>query len=574
MKEVINIPYIEYWITFIVLICILIIIKTYIICNLYKVERLLFFVRYSLSDFPIVIIFLLLTIINNHFLNWYNYVINTFLLISCVHFYIDLICISYFKCRAFLPEIFSFFSKKSFIQYYKKIIYLIFTFTLLLFVSRFISQKITIEKRFLIYLLIISSLAYIGSITYLKITKRKIEFLWNIYTLNNILRKSNWRYIWNYKKRHNKYEYIDYIKKEKGEWRNINIILVFAESLSAIDSKILWWYDNMPWFDKIQKEGIIFKNFISNWTNSLWWHVSLLEWVLPYKYNSYNWFKNLVPSLPKFLNKIWYNTIFISTCSLWFLWQRNRLKKIWFKHILGEENFIKEKKYCRNSAPDWILYLKVLNEIKKQKWKYFIWLQTISSHPDFRDYNSPYWRTKKDALKYSDDKLYEFYLSLKKINYFESWLLIIVWDHRKPTWMDNYEDKKLWKNWYTKAAATIVWKGITKWTINEKIIQHTDFFHSIKQLTWTNNVQLDKTYNNIFNKTVNRNRWITTNPSKYNWKDMFTISYSDKTFFTFNKITRKGIKDNNIYEYLTAHLKLQFEGENITWKIKESEINN
>jgi phosphoglycerol transferase MdoB-like AlkP superfamily enzyme len=44
----------------------------------------------------------------------------------------------------------------------------------------------------------------------------------------------------------------------------LNIILVFAESLSAIDSANAGGNDKMPKFDKIQKDGITFTNFIAD----------------------------------------------------------------------------------------------------------------------------------------------------------------------------------------------------------------------------------------------------------------------------------------------------------------------
>ena len=56
------------------------------------------------------------------------------------------------------------------------------------------------------------------------------------------------------------------IEKIRWEWKDLNIILVFAESLSAIDSANIWWNNKMPKFDQIQKDWITFTNFITNWT--------------------------------------------------------------------------------------------------------------------------------------------------------------------------------------------------------------------------------------------------------------------------------------------------------------------
>ena len=71
-------------------------------------------------------------------------------------------------------------------------------------------------------------------------------------------------------------KYDDYMFNVQWKWKDLNIILVFAESLSAIDSANLWWADEMPGFDKIQNEWIKFTNFITNWTTSDTAHISTL----------------------------------------------------------------------------------------------------------------------------------------------------------------------------------------------------------------------------------------------------------------------------------------------------------
>jgi hypothetical protein len=60
-------------------------------------------------------------------------------------------------------------------------------------------------------------------------------------------------------------KYEDYIEYKKWYGKDINLILVFAESISAIDSYHLWGKNNMPYLDKIQEAGITFTNFIANW---------------------------------------------------------------------------------------------------------------------------------------------------------------------------------------------------------------------------------------------------------------------------------------------------------------------
>jgi hypothetical protein len=120
------------------------------------------------------------------------------------------------------------------------------------------------------------------------------------------------------------------------------------------------------------------------------------------------------------------------------------------------------------------LYDRALQEIQAQTGKYFIWLQTISFH---KPYNTPYWKTEESALKYADDSLYQFYQWLSEIWFFDNWILIILWDHRKMNPPEDWESEIFWKNRYTRAVATVVWSWINAWEINWNIIQHTDFYN-------------------------------------------------------------------------------------------------
>ena len=125
------------------------------------------------------------------------------------------------------------------------------------------------------------------------------------------------------------------IDRIKWEWKDLNVILVFAESLSAIDSANMWWNNNMPKFDEIQKDWITFTNFVTNWTTSDTAHISTLLWVVPLinmkmGNTPYSWYKLKMQSLPEFFNNQWYTTTFISAASLNFLKQRDFLSWAYF----------------------------------------------------------------------------------------------------------------------------------------------------------------------------------------------------------------------------------------------------
>jgi hypothetical protein len=89
------------------------------------------------------------------------------------------------------------------------------------------------------------------------------------------------------------------------------VILVLAESFSTVDSKRAGGlYDNFPLFDKIQKDGITFTNFMANGCTSETAHIAILQGVEPrqlpvdriekeyYSYASYT------DALPVFFNKL------------------------------------------------------------------------------------------------------------------------------------------------------------------------------------------------------------------------------------------------------------------------------
>lgn len=376
--------------------------------------------------------------------------------------------------------------------------------------------------------------------------------MWNILTLNPIYRIANW---WYYQPEC-KTTYNDQLTLEKWDWKELNIILVFLESFSAIDSKNSWWEDNLPLFDKIQNDWITFTNFLSHGYESSSAHVSTLYWVIPWRKTGYKEFNYKMTPLPEFLNSEWYNTTFISTVDTQFLSQRKFLEKSWFKKIIGEEAFEDVEHYTFSSAPDEYLYKETLKEISKQEWKYFIGMQTISFH---QPYNTPYWETQELALKYSEEKLYDFYNELKKINFFNSWILILIWDHRMMNPIKPWELAKLWESWQARTVATVIWTGINSWVINNNITQHIDIYNSIKKLVWSWTIELDKYYNNIFSNDSNRNRSISVRWWSTAAKNRYDIYYKDWKFESLESDEINGTLSSDIYEYICTSLALHDE---------------
>lgn len=398
---------------------------------------------------------------------------------------------------------------------------------------------------------ILCAVFYIGILCY----NVDVDYVDNVITLNlNQLIKNSQNNV----VEDSSVTYNDYIFNVQWEWKDLNVILVFAESLSAIDSLNMWWNDEMPYFDKIQNEWIVYTNFITNWTTSDTAHISTLYWVIPLinmwaNDTPYSWYKLLMEPLPEYLNMQWYHTTFVSAASLDFLDQRAFLSWAWFQTIIWEEAFSGSKMYAFESAPDGDLYDRVLQEIQVQTGKYFIWLQTISFH---RPYNTPNGKTESLALQYSDEELYKFYQELQKIWFFDNWILVVIWDHRKMNPAEEWESDLLWKNWYTKSVATVVWSWIQSWTINSNIIQHTDFYNSLKVLLWHWIVKIDKTYNDIFSDKAQRN-WGITNAEFYEI-NRYTVSSTDEEPFLFRNLSNLSWRNDKVYNYFSSYLWFEF----------------
>ena len=412
-----------YWRTLIILLFVALITKLVIVYFSYKnLNPRENVISYLASDIP-VIFFAHLLIIINYWVKKRKYrLINDVIVFTVLLLYIiDVFTIFVFHSRVSLVDIFALWSNGS--SWFNWIIRLWVIVLILVWLIMFflVQTKMKFLKKSGKNMLIAFSIfSFIYALFYaiIIISNANINYVKDVISLN-IQKFKNDDINLDYQE----VEFDDngyQIDRIKWEWKDLNVILVFAESLSAIDSANMWWNNNMPKFDEIQKDWITFTNFVTNWTTSDTAHISTLLWVVPLinmkmGNTPYSWYKLKMQSLPEFFNNQWYTTTFISAASLNFLKQRDFLSWAWFQKIIWEEEFEKNKKYTFESAPDEDLYDRVLQEVQAQTWKYFIWLQTISFH---KPYNTPYWKTEELALRYSDDELYRFYQNLQKIWFF------------------------------------------------------------------------------------------------------------------------------------------------------------
>ena len=551
-----------YWRTLIILLLLALIIKWVIIYfsyeNLNPRENV---ISYLASDIPIIFLSHLLIIINYWIKSRVFRLINdTIVFVVLLLYIIDMFTILTFHSRVALVDIFMLWSSGS--SWFDWIIgkWLLIFITVSFFTFFLVQSKTKIFKKSGKNMIVSFSIfTFIYALFYavILISKIDVNYVKDIISLNiqnfqhddmelndaeEINSDDNW-----YK-----------VEKIRGEWKDLNIILVFAESISAIDSANAGWNNKMPWFDRIQDEWINFTQFITNWTTSDTAHISTLLWVMPLRNirvgnSPYSGYKLKMKALPDYLNSQWYMTTFISTASLNFLKQRDFLSWAWFQKIIWEEEFTGSEIYTFDSAPDRDLYDRVLQEIQIQTWKYFIGLQTISFH---KPYNTPLWKTEDLALRYSDEELFRFYQWLQKIWFFDNWILVIVWDHRKMNAVEEWESERFGPNRYTRAVATVVWSWIVPWTVNSNIIQHTDFYNSLKRLVWNGYVDVDSVYNDIFTQQTNRNRWI-TNSSVYveNWYTISTLSWDA---LLFKNLSNLPVNNDPMYGYFSSYASFEF----------------
>lgn len=518
-------------------------------------------ISYACSDIFVIFLAQLLITFNSRIKQRRLRVFNDIIVFIILLVYsIDIFTIFFFQSRVSIMEAMTLWSNWSSwfswaVKLWISVFLIIWFIAFLLSQTKYRKQK-NYWKRITLFFSI-SSILYAAFYTVILCFHIDVDYVDNVISINlKQMAKNN--EIENVVEDDGTVTYDDYMFNVEWRWKDLNIILVFAESISAIDSANMWWNDEMPYFDKIQNNGIKYTNFITNWTTSDTAHISTLYGVIPLinmwaNNTPYSGYKLLMQPLPEYLNTQWYHTIFVSAASLDFLNQRDFLSWAWFQTIIWEETFTWSKAYAFDSAPDWDLYDRVLQEVQAQTGKYFIWLQTISFH---RPYNTPRWKTEELALKYSDEELYRFYQELQKIWFFENWILVIMWDHRKMNPAEEWERELFWPNRYTKSVATVVWSWIQSWTINSNIIQHSDFYDSLKVLVWSWPVKIDKTYNDVFSNNYNRNRWITN--AEFYEINRYAVTSSEDEPFLFRNLSNLKWKNDEAYDYFWAYLWFEF----------------
>lgn len=378
-----------------------------------------------------------------------------------------------------------------------------------------------------------------------------------------------------------KKSYLEYFVPAIGQGKKPNIIVVFAESFepkySAANSSGL--YNYLPKFDRMQQDGIQYTNFLSPSCTSEPAHISFLQWVFPVDYGNtfdsqwwYQIFSGYIDPLPVFLNNNGYSTIFLSSVSLKFLDQYSFLQRMWFDTIIGDESFLGIKSYTFLAAPDASLYdstIKLVQNQKSTSQPYFINIQTISTHTPW---NTPYGRKEKDARRYADDSLSDFYNQLRQEGFFENGLLVVFGDHRVPGAPSSKEIEYLWGRWPAQVLATVVGTGVNSWIQNNDIIQPIDLHFSLKHLISTWSTPIREFYNDAFGTTKRRDRWV--NYCKFRSHDILVVQN------TWSFTLLDGITNPIAYDFVTSFRSYQFQNilslplSSLTWSLTGVQISD
>jgi len=298
----------------------------------------------------------------------------------------------------------------------------------------------------------------------------------------------------------------------KASKENKNIIVLMVESLSSYQSELFSGLNNWtPNIDKIANKNIFFTNFIANGFITEHAEVSILTGELPilppndYSKNeniSFNYFYNIDYSVPNILKSKNYRTDFITSSDLNFSNTGYWAYSIGFNYSEGSEHKSYEglKRIHFNAPEDKYLYKRVLSRATKKEEPYFIFVKTVSSHVPFINPETSN-RSEEETIKYIDKQIGIFYEKLKKTNFFENGMLVILGDHHPAIPVKEEALSKLGENKAQALVPMIISFGDTKQKKITEQFQQVDLYNTILYYTgnkyYTNNYKGVYTHKNI-----------------------------------------------------------------------------
>jgi len=269
-----------------------------------------------------------------------------------------------------------------------------------------------------------------------------------------------------------------------------NIVLVVIESLSAEDSlRTSGLTDRLPNFDKLSRKGVLFDNFIANYSDTEGGLVSLLTGAPPTPFpggtrNLYHSFRHR-SSLVNTFNNHGYHTEFLTTGPLSFLSKGTFLRDLGITKVQGQKEvrrFSDAPKGSFDSAADGYLYdeaIETIRRLNQTSQSYFLTLLTVTSHrpprdPDGRGNNQD------NVWEYVDRKLHEFYKQLRKNKYFKNGILIVTSDHRKMYPVPFEASEHYGQSVAARIPLVVIGPGIPRGYVDHRLFQQSDLLRKLK----------------------------------------------------------------------------------------------
>jgi phosphoglycerol transferase MdoB-like AlkP superfamily enzyme len=267
-----------------------------------------------------------------------------------------------------------------------------------------------------------------------------------------------------------------------------NVILLVVESLSALDSfRTSGLGNHYPRLDEISKNGMLFTNFFSSYTNSEGGIVALLNGLIPIaypgsKFQPYEEFSKQ-PSVISEFNKLGYFTEAIRPNAINFLNVNQYVREIGFDSVKDATNvkmLEQAPKFVFKSVSDETLYSYLLQRLPSLNTRapFFVAIFTASSH---LPYNHPEKgdNTLAGISEYVDRQLGTLYQELVAQNYFQDGILIITGDHRRFSIVSEDEYAKYGDSAGARIPLVIVGEGVSPNTINHRFFQQRDLFRKL-----------------------------------------------------------------------------------------------
>lgn len=276
-----------------------------------------------------------------------------------------------------------------------------------------------------------------------------------------------------------------------------NIIIVVSESLSMVDSKYAGGlFDRLPLIDKIQQDGLVFKNAVSNGKITAHGLAAFILGIQTTKTGGYGGMISQFPptkfsgnNIISYAKKEGYQVIIISPGQPPSFYQMIQ----WFKEIgfnkiydINADVFSASPRFAWKAPSDQAMYEAALNMIPKLKKPYLLVIETVSLHQPYILPDAKYKLSKNDILNqinYVDGTTYHFYQQLKKQGFLHNGFFILFGDHRRFEPLEEAEKNDGgYSKWHQRIVCSITGKDIAPFSVSTlpfSLVDMNTLLHSV-----------------------------------------------------------------------------------------------